>query len=391
MATASLRKRLIVASILWIALGTGLAALALSQVFRHHLNQQFREELMVHLEELEGLTSLEGVGPPRLTRPLSDPRYALKGSGYYWEIRNGSSVIANSPSLANGSILPHPHTGEDGQLHFHQFAGPTGELLLAERIIPRAGVPLRFMVGTDLRHIESVMSAFHSTLLIAMAAFATSLMVAAGLLLVFALRPLAQLRGDLAVVRSGAADRLKDYYPSEVQPVIEDLNGLLASTRKSVEMARAQAGNLAHGLKTPLAVVIDEAYSLSAAGQSRAAEVIVEQCHRMELHINYQLARARAAGARANSGTVSWPRPVAEAACSALRRLYGERSVALENRIDPNLAVACDAQDLNEMLANLIDNGCKHAATRVVISNAPADNGRMVRILVEDDGHGLPP
>ncbi len=399
MLATGLRHRLILASILWIAIGTGLAGLALSEVFHRHLDTQFRDELSVHLDELEGLTSLDAAGSPTLTRPLSDPRYYQNRSGYYWEIRNGDAVVAHSPSLGEGTILPHPETSEDGQLHFHEFAGPTGDLLLAERIHRRSDVPLRFMVSTDKRHFEAVMGSFHSTLIRAMTAFAISLALAALLLLVFALRPLAQLRGDLTKVRTGATSRLGGSYPEEVRPLVEDLNAMIESTTRSVEMARVQAGNMAHGLKTPLAVVTGEAYALGESGHSEAADIILDQCRRMQVHINYQLARARAAGNKAAPGTITAVAPIADAVCSALRRLHEGRGISIDNRVQsPDdtahqapLEVACDAQDLNEMIANLVDNGCKHAARQVTVSASRVADAKATVIIVDDDGPGLPP
>ena len=391
MTTTSLRRRLILASVLWIAIGTVLAGLALSEVMRAHLDAQFREELSVHLDELEGLTTLGESGTPTLTRPLSDPRYYQPRSGYYWEIHNGDTVIAQSPSLGRGTILPHPETEEEGKLHFHEFAGPTGDLLLAERIHRRADMPLRFMVSTDMRHFEAVMDRFHVTLTRAMTAFAISLALAALLLLVFALRPLGQLRGDLTRVRTGHAPRLGGSYPEEVQPLVDDLNAMIHASTRSVEMARVQAGNMAHGLKTPLAVVTDEAYALEESGRTDAAATILAECHRMQLHINYQLARARAAGNKAAPGAITAVAPIADAACSALRRLHEGRGIALECGLPPDIRVSCDAQDLNEMIANLVDNGCKHATSRVVVSATTVPDGRATEIVVDDDGPGLPP
>lgn len=391
MATTSLRWRLVLASVLWIAIGTVFAGLALSEVYRRHLDAQFREELAVHLEELESLTALDATGTPTLTRPVSDPRYHKRRSGYYWEIRNGEAVIAHSPSLDEGTILPHPDTDEDGQLHYHEFAGPTGELLLVERIYRRSDVPLRFMVSVDMRHFDSIMSAFHATLVRAMAAFAASLALAAMLLLVLALRPLSHLRQDLTNVRLGVSPRLSGRYPEEVVPLVEDLNAMIDSTTKSVETARVQAGNMAHGLKTPLAVIADEAHALEESGRGAAAETILDQCRRMQTHINYQLARARAAGNKTAPGTITTVEPIAEAVCSALRRLHEGRGITLDNRLGPTLRLGCDAQDLSEMLANLVDNGCKHAASRVVVSDCVSADGKSAEIVVDDDGQGLPP
>lgn len=387
----SLRRRLVFAAVVWIVLGVGLAALLLSAVFLKHVDAQVRDELAVHLEELEGLTVIDSAGLPTLTRPLSDPRYAQSRSGYYWEITKGTHVVAKSNSLAGGSILPHPDTSEDGKLHFHEFFGPTGELLLAEKVYWRDGDALRFMISADRRHIDSVMRGFQTTLAWAMSAFASSLALAAVLLIVFALRPLGLLHDDLRLVRGGKAKRLLGSYPEEVQPLIDDLNAMLDASAQSVEKARAQAGNLAHGLKTPLAILTDEAHALEQSGFGGSAEVVIEQCHKMRMHIDYQLARARAAAGRAPPGTTTSVGPVVDTVARALRRLHAGRNIAIETSIGDGARVACDAQDLNEMIANLVDNACKHARSRVLVSSGRAKTDADVAITVDDDGPGLPP
>ncbi len=387
----SIRRRLILAAAIWIALGVGLAGLVLSAVFHTHLDAQVREELAVHLDELQGLTVIEEGGRPKLTRPLSDPRYDQKLSGYYWEIVNGGDIVSRSASLSQGSIVTPADTVEDGKLHFHEITGPTGELLLAEKIYRRPDGQLKFLISTDKRHIASVMGAFNTTLGSAMAAFGIAMTLAASLLIAHALRPLALLRDELTRIRGGAAKRLGSQHPEEVLPLVQDLNAMIEASSNSLEKARAQAGNIAHGLKTPLAVLTDEAHALERSGHGKSAATILEQSLRMQRHIDYQLARARAAGNRTVPGTIMAVKPAIETVVSALTRLHRARNIRVDHNIDSALRVACDSRDFNEIIANLIDNACKHAATRVSIVSEPAPRDGQVFIVVEDDGPGLPP
>jgi signal transduction histidine kinase len=202
--------------------------------------------------------------------------------------------------------------------------------------------------------------------------------------------PFAHLRTALAKVRSSAAPNLSGRFPEEVQPLIDDLNNLLAASGEQILRARAQAGNIAHGLKTPLAILVDEARQLALKGEEQSAAIIRDQCRRMQSQIDYQIARARAAASRAKPGTASLSE-TADSVVRALARLHVERGLRIENEIADGVMVACEVQDLNEMLANLVDNACKHAKTRVRIGTEDSSLSGFVTVVVEDDGPGLPP
>lgn len=383
----SLKSRLIMAAILWIALGTITAGIVLSAVFQHHVREQFYDELFVHLDELQRLADLGKSEKPVLQRNLSDPRYDVDSSGYYWEIQKNGDVLARSDSLKGPPLRIPADQPNDIGVHTHMIDGPTGPLLIAERAIwpTPASKPVRFVIGTDQRHLDAVLASFNKTLAISLAAFALSLVVAAALLIVYAMRPLWQLRAGLFKVRAGDAKRLEGRFPSEVVPLVDDLNTLLGSTAELIQRARTQAGNMAHGLKTPLAILTDEAYRLADGGQSQPSSTILAQCRKMQTHIDYQITRARAVAMRSSPGIVADAAKAASEVASALGRLYKDKKIAIEIDVSERLRLACDPADLNEMLANLVDNACKHAKSRVRI--ATDSNG----ITVEDDGPGLPP
>jgi signal transduction histidine kinase len=190
----------------------------------------------------------------------------------------------------------------------------------------------------------------------------------------------------LRAIRSGKTTHLPRSFPLEVQPVVDDLNSLIDVNGQMVVRARAQAGNLAHALKTPLAVLTDEAYQLQNRGQGEAAQVILQQCQRMERQIDYQIARARAAASRSVPG-VNAPLPPAVAnIVSAMKRLYAAKELEFEIAIEPDCIAMCDPMDLNEMLGNLIDNASK----RILIRGTIDETANQAVIAVEDDGPGLP-
>lgn len=386
----SLKNRLIGAATIWIAIGMITAGFILSAIFKQHVTEQFWDELYVHLDELQRLTETDETGA-HLQRNLSDPRYEVALSGFYWEIQKSGSILARSPSL-QGLELKMPADGPaDINVHTHKIEGPTGTLLIAEKTFskPHETSPIQYIIGTDQRHLDEVLQSFNQTLSWSLTGFGISMVVAAALLILFAMRPLQQLRTSLASVRAGDSKRLPRHFPTEVQPLVDDLNTLLNSTAELIQRARTQAGNLAHGLKTPLAILTDEAYRIEAKGLSDASSTILSQCQKMQTQIDYQLARARAVALRSTPGTVASVSKAASEVTSALQRLHIDRGITIENAVVQEFQVACDAQDLNEILANLVDNACKHAVRKVRISAKPSDN-QSVTIVVEDDGVGLP-
>lgn len=385
----SLKQRLIAAGLAWIAIGLAVAWLALSNVFQTHVSRQFYEELFVHLEELERLARFDESGA-KLTGAFSDPRYDVANSGYYWEIQRDNTVLARSPSMQAAPLKTPPDGRADIGVHTHTIAGPTGTLFVAERLLwPDPGkAPVRFIIGTDKRHLDSLVDSFNYTLSWALTALGAFMSLAAALLIIYAMRPLAQLNVDLNDVRAGRAKMLAGTYPSEVQPLVDNMNSLLASTRELVQRARTQAGNIAHGLKTSLAVLTDEAYRIGDSGLDAHAQTILQHCQKMQAQIDYQTTRARVVANRLAPGTAASVGEAGSDVVGALSRLYEHRGIKFETHIQPELRVACDDQDLKEVLGNLVDNAGKHARSLVRISSSEADN--QVQIIVADDGPSLP-
>jgi signal transduction histidine kinase len=203
------------------------------------------------------------------------------------------------------------------------------------------------------------------------------------------LSPLDEMRRRLGAVRAGTAQRVEGRYPSEIQPLVVELNALLAHQEQAVGRAHAKAGDLAHGLKTPLAILANEAERASAAGQAELAAGITEQVERMRRQIEYHLAHARAAASGATGVTRTSIAESAQALARTLRRLHAERGVVIDVRVDPAHEVRCERADLDEMLGNLLDNACKWARARVVVSSVVVP--QRYTIVIEDDGPGIDP
>ena len=197
------------------------------------------------------------------------------------------------------------------------------------------------------------------------------------------------LRADLANLDRGPNRRLGSEFPSEIQPLVDDLNALLDTREKAIERAVAKAGDLAHGLKTPLAILAQDVDRARAAGQDDLAASISQQVTRMKRQVDYHLSQARASAA---GGTATVRTPVLESAEGlrrAMLRLFADRGIVIDIRIAGDVVARVPREDLDEMLGNLIENACKWTRRNVVV--AAAVDGDAVTITVDDDGSGLPP
>ena len=221
---------------------------------------------------------------------------------------------------------------------------------------------------------------------------AIAAMIAGFAIVTRGLVPLHDLRRRLNSVRDGTARSVEGRFPTEVQPLVSDLNALLTHQEQSVRRAQAKAGDLAHGLKTPLAILVHEADRAAAAGHPELADGIQEQIERMRRQIEYHLAHARAAASAAAPTARTTVADSAQSLARTVRRLYECRGLAIEVVVPPDHAVRCQREDLDEMLGNLLDNACKWAHSRVAVTSAQIqlEDGRGgVAIVVDDDGPGI--
>lgn len=205
-----------------------------------------------------------------------------------------------------------------------------------------------------------------------------------------AVAPFRVLRARLTLVREGRIQRLEGDYPTEVEPLVNDLNALLDDRERAVARALTTAGDLAHGLKTPLAVLAQEAEHAAAAGHHELAATLHQQIDRMQQQIDYHLARARVtASSSAAPGVRCAVLPSVEGLVRTMRRLHATRELTIDIDVSESHEIRARREDLDEMLGNILDNACKWARTRVVIS-ASIDDAMLV-ISVDDDGPGLDP
>jgi signal transduction histidine kinase len=199
--------------------------------------------------------------------------------------------------------------------------------------------------------------------------------------------PVGRLQSKLSGLRDGHDRRIEGEYPSEVQPLVDDLNALLAQREQAVKRAIAKAGDLAHGLKTPLAILAQEAEQARAAGQQGLAAAIAQQVERMRRQIDYHLAHARAAASGGSGAALTDVRESVAGLTRTLQRLYADRGIVIDVAVPDEARVKVQREDLDEMLGNVLDNACKWAATRVTVGASIV--GATTILTIDDDGRGL--
>lgn len=405
--TASLRLRLLAATLVALALALGLAWVGLAGLFRDHVMRQFDQGLAVQLDQVTARLAFDAAGQPQIdaTR-LSDPRWTRPFGGLYWQLDSwaGSAPqpgLLRSRSLWDTVLRVPADALADGALHLHDVAGPDGApLRLIERTV-RAGPAdaanagrWRLIVAADPRELNDAVGGFAQMLAASLAVLLVLLGAAAWAQVTVGLAPLRALQRALAAVHGGRATHVEGRFPAEVQPLVDDFNAVLARHAEVVARARTQAGNLAHALKTPLAVLAQ------AAGQARQAPaadaglaaLVAEQVAAANRQVSWHLARARAAAAVGLPGPGVPVAPVVDGLLRVMGRVHAERGLDLaQAAIDPRLAFAGEQQDLQEMLGNLLDNACQWARqqVRLAVTHEGAAGAAQLVFTLDDDGPGI--
>lgn len=384
MKTNSLRFRLVVGAALWCIAGFAVGGYALSSLFADNVERGFDSRLTLRLDGLiGGIELIEDAGAVVL-RPPGDDLFEQPYSGWYWQLDDGAGfVIDRSRSLWDQSLGA---AAAAGQVSFRDAGGPRGQSLrIAERKITFEGGDGAYVVrlAGDRSEVLAEIDRFDRLLFWALSAIGIGLIIAVIVQVQVGLRPLAAIGRSLARIRAGEAERLEGDFPEEVAPLAREINDLLAHSRAVVERARTQAGNLAHALKTPLAVLANEAQD----NKGELAAQVARQTAEMGAQVERHMARARAAAVAGTLGARTPVAPVLDGPVRVMRRLHEEISVAVDCPDD--LAFAGEAQDLEEMFGNVLENACKFAAGEVRVRASAA--GERLLIEIEDDGPGLAP
>ncbi len=377
----SLRRRLLLAALALIVAALVVAGLAIGLILARFVRGQIESRLDAQIVSL--VSGLEPGTALRLSRDLDAPPFDRPGSGWAWQVRRGAATLG-SASLAGRDLAP-PQVPEadDDRPRPADGTGPRGEALilrvlsLPDGTVVLASAPRAALWG-PLREAGLALAASLGVLGLCLAAGAVA-QVRLGL------KPLDRLRRELEAVRAGQRERVPDSQPAEVRPLAAEINALLDQNAAQLAQARTHVANLAHGLKTPLATL---SLALSEPGRDPDGR-LTHLVGSLDRGVRHHLRRARSAALTGATRTrTDLAGPVADLA-AALERLHAEKGVRITSAIPPGLAAACDPQDLDEMLGNLIDNACTWCTRAVRVSADAAGSDIVVRI--EDDGPGLAP
>ncbi len=371
----------------WITMLLALGGFALDRVLADTLRAGFDEQLASNLRAMINTAELDELGEVRLLRPLGDQRFSEPYSGLYWQISGGGSSPFPSRSLWDRQLGP-PPAGADCRNPCRYdsgvFAGEPLRVMGRSVRLPGARATFYFQVAQSSRDLQAQLARTRSILFWSLSVLGLGLIGMAALQSTYGLAPLRRVSDAIAAIRSGRAQRVSARFPVEVAPLVAEINELLAHGEAQAEAARRHAGNLAHALKTPMSVLVGEAQGRD----DPLARAIEAQVQVMRRHVDHQLARARAAGRRAASNVRTPVWPVLAAVARTVERIHQGR-VTIDLAGDKTLEFRGERQDLEEMAGNLIENAAIHGGGRAFVTIEAAE--RMVRILVEDDGPGIPP
>ena len=391
--TGSLTRRMITIAALWIGVLLIGGGFALDRVLSEAITRNFDAQLEYVLNAMIASAEIGPDGEVRFNRPLGDQRFLEPYSGLYWQVSGRGHEPFRSRSLWDRALRQGAeHQGRE--LHVadsDELPGEPLRVLDREVRLPGASTEWRFQVAASRAALDDQIAILRRTLVRSFAILGLGLLILAALQATYGLWPLRSLRRALAGVRSGSSARIDTQLPNEVAPLVEELNDLLTHNERQAEEARRHAGNLAHALKTPLTVLMNEA----TANGPELAETVVRATMTMRRQVDHHLARARAVGRRANAQARAPVWPSLKAVERAMSRLH--RHVTVDLAGDQTAEVHVERQDLDEMLGNLIENAAKYGQGRVFVTvvrevtDFPANKRPdWVEIMIEDDGPGIP-
>ncbi|PLP60396.1 sensor histidine kinase [Mesorhizobium loti] len=387
----SLKVRMIVGTAISIAVALVLAGVAIGYMFVENVERGARSDLSATMSRLAAIVDLDVTGDaPRFTGRLPDPRYDTPLSGLYWQVKDmDSQRTARSRSLWDRVLDTDPRL--EGQ-QFSTISGPMGQSLIALSLNAtfKANEKSKYyqlIVAQDRSILDDTIKRFAWAMVIALFVLGSALVVVAVFQVHFGLLPFKKLRQDVESIRKGTAYAIESNYPTEVVPLVVEVNELLALQQKSIEFARSRAADLAHGLKTPLSVIGTIAHELEMRGDHHYAAVISDLTNEMHERIDYQLRLSRLRH-RARLHMLRAPlNPILTRAIFVLQKTKeGER---LDWQVDmkDELDVDIDANDLIELVGIVLENAAKWATSSVRVQLRK--DGDAAELEICDDGPGI--
>ena len=397
------RRPSLVRRLIFLAAGWSLAALLASALVMVLLFQQsglrrFDQNLAELIDNLVAGSTIKSDGSV-VAPALTDLRALRAYSGKYWQIAQPSNggglrILVRSRSLWDSELRAPANlvvslAANPGAPISFDARGPLSEPLRARASqvkLPNGRVPLIFMVGEDRRDLDRDIRSFTTATAIVLLLLGAGLVGAVVIQVRVGLTPLFALRREIAEVRRGKSDQILGAYPTELTPLAEELNALMAHNQDIVERQRTHVGNLAHALKTPLSVLLAEA-DLQPGG---LASIVTRQAEAMRLQVDHHLRRARAAARAQGLGERTSVAEVLDELSRTLGRIHSAKPMRIDWDADEDLFFLGERQDLLELAGNAMENACKWGASKVRV-RAQAESDEQLTLTIEDDGPGLAP
>lgn len=384
----------------WALLIFAIAGWGLSGLYRQSALDSLDAELDVVIDGVLAQIDADAKGV-RIANPPNDTRFLAAFSGRYWQVNlldKDRKRAAHSDSLWDEAELPLPaHIAVQiqnplGKTRYYDAIGPRGQHVRVAVLgvkPDKLATPLAVLAAGDRKEMEENVGKFTFTLLSALAALGFGLVVAVFLQVRVGLAPLDAIKRDVGEVRRGRKARLEGDYPTEIVPLTTELNALLDHNREVVDRARTHVGNLAHALKTPISVILNEA----RADKSPLGELVARQTEGMARNVEHYLQRAQVAARAEALGARTAVKPVLEDVSRTLERLYGrEKDIEITLQAPSDAMFRGERQDLEEMAGNLMENACKYGESKVLVRLVPPERGiGPLQIVIDDDGAGMSP
>lgn len=385
--TGSLSRRIILIAAGWIVVLLSLGGFALDRTLTGLVSRNFDEQLEYVMNAMIASAEIGPDGEVFFNRPLGDQRFLEPNSGRYWLVTGQGHENFPSRSLWDRSLeLKNNHFDQAPHV-YNSFQYPDEPLRVIERsvILPESDTHWKFAVAASRKELDEQISRIRGILGWSFLVLGLGLFVMAALQSWYGLGPLRRVRLAIQHLRTTGQNRLTEPLPLEVQPLVQELNALLAHSEKQAEEARTHAGNLAHALKTPLTVVMNAA----TAKSPDLADTVIREAAVMRRQVDHHLARARAVGRRAVGLSRASVAESVEAVLRAVTRLYENTRFDLDGNRAAEVAI--ERQDLDEILGNLIENAAKYGGGSVFVTIDPVPGTQWCEVWVEDDGPGIPP
>ncbi|HEY6633664.1 MAG TPA: ATP-binding protein [Rhizobiaceae bacterium] len=393
----SLAFRVIAFSTGWAILALIVISTVISALYRQASERGFDSLLSAHLFNLIGSVGVNPQGQLTGSPNLGDLRFSEPNSGWYYSVEPVSDGLTGEiRSTSMTHAIPSPPVSEvpfNAQFQRSYLAdGLAGEDLIvieSEFVLDAENRIARFRVMGNRTELEEEIAGFDRRLFTYLLLFGIGMIAINAMAILLGLRPLSRVRNALAAVREGQAQRLDGRFPAEIEPLASETNALIENNRRIVERSRTQVGNLAHSLKTPLAVLINEGRALGGA----KGALISEQAQGMREQVDHYLTRARVAAQRDSVVYRTPVTPLLERLVRVIEKLGGKK-VSL-TRPAGEIVFAGEREDLEEIVGNLLENAMKWAKSRIAVAahELPATAGETQRrfvIVIEDDGPGIP-